>query len=172
METLVHNLVTNQFTRSLEALRDILEKARGHAVARKFDADKYLDLKMAPDMFSFSRQIQIATDTAKGACARLSGKEAPKFSDDEKTFDELVSRIGKTLEYINGFKSTDFSDFKNKSISFPYLPGMHIQGEDFLVSHAIPNFYFHMSAVYGLLRSNGVEIGKRDYLGKQNWIKD
>ena len=166
----VSDIVSTQFTRTLEALRTILTKAQDHAKERKFDENLYLDMKLAPDMLNFTRQIQIACDTAKFACARLSGKTGPVFDDKEKTMAELIARVSNTLEYVNGFKKEDFANYKTVSVSFPWKPGVSMNGADYLASHAIPNLYFHTSMAYALLRQSGVLIGKGDFLGKQNWV--
>lgn len=168
----VHDLVSVQFSRSLKALKGLLLKAREAAKERKFDENLYLQMRMAPDMFPFVKQVQIATDTAKGAGARLTGKTAPVFEDKEATLEELLQRIDKTVEFLGTLSKEDFEGYEKKSISFPWYPGVHMNGDDFLSSHALPNFYFHMTTVYLMLRSNGLVIGKRDFLGEQNWIKD
>lgn len=165
----VHDLVSTQFSRTLKALRNCLKKAQTHAVDRKFDENLFLQTRIAPDMFPLARQVQIACDTAKGTIARLSGKTAPSFADDEKTLTELMARIDKTLEYVQSAKPEDFADYKTQKISFPWNPGPHLNGEDYLVSFALPNFFFHSSMVYALLRAGGVAIGKNDFLNELNW---
>jgi hypothetical protein len=166
----IHDIVVNQYTRTLEALRGILLKAQEHAKERKFDENSFLQLRIAPDMFPLVRQVQIACDGAKFACAKLSGKPAPAFADEEKTLEELFQRINKTLEFIQGFKKEDFKAYEAQKITFPWYPGKAIMGNDYIISHSIPNFFFHVSAVYMLIRGAGVNIGKADFLGKQNWI--
>jgi len=172
MQTNVHENIVVQFTRSLDGLKNILKKAREFAIERKFDENNLLQLRLSPDMFALVKQVQIATDTAKGAVARLSGKSAPVFADNETTLNELLNRIDATIHFIQEFKASDFKDFQNAKISFPWYPGKFIMGEDFLTSHAIPNFYFHLTTTYALLRSNGVNLGKVDFLGSQNWQKE
>ncbi len=169
MNVNVSDLIINQFSKNLLALRGILEKARTHADNHKFNPDLFLDTKLAPDMFNFTRQVQITTDIAKGAAARLGGKTAPIFEDKEKSLEDLISRVNMTLNFLENFKPEDFAEFREKKISFPWKPGASLEGIDFLTSHAIPNFYFHMSMTYALLRSFGVNIGKGDFLGAQNW---
>lgn len=165
----VHDITINQFSRSLEALKVILLKAEDHANLRKFKPDLLLELRIAPDMFPLVRQVQMACDTAKFAAARMSAKTAPIHPDDEKTLRELINRIDKTLDYLTTFTKADFTNYATEKITFPWVPGKYIEGGDFFESHAIPNFYFHVTAVYMLLRAAGVEIGKGDFLGNQNW---
>lgn len=168
----VANIVVDQYSRSLEALKNILLKAREHAKQRKFDENSYLSLKFAPDMFPFSRQIQICSDTAKSAVAKLSGKQAPSFPDEEKTLEDLIGRLDRTLDYVRSFSDKDFANYAAQKVSFPWYPGKYMTGADFLATHSIPNFYFHAAAAYLLLRAHGVEVGKPDFLGNQPWIKE
>lgn len=167
----VNDIVVNQFTRSLNALKNILKKAKSHAEERKFDPNMYLDMRLAPDMFPLSRQVQIVTDNAKGAVARLTGKTAPVFEDGKTTLDELLARIDKTIDFLATTKAEDFADYASKKASFHWKPDVYMMGDDYLVSHVIPTFYFHMTTTYALLRQCGVHIGKADYLGEQNWKK-
>jgi len=169
MHTLVFDLISTQYIGSLTALKVCLLKAKAHAEANKFDPNKFLDMKLAPDMFGFTKQIQIASDNAKGAVSRLSGKEAPKFEDNEKTFDEVLARLDKTIDYLSQFKADDFKNFQNQKVSFPWYPGKFLSGHDYLVGFALPNFYFHTTTTYNLLRGAGVQIGKGDFLGNLNW---
>lgn len=168
----VHDLVSVQFSRSLGALHGLLKKAQAHASERKFDENLFLQLRVAPDMFPLIKQVQVATDNAKGAGARLTGKTAPVFEDKETTLAELLTRIEKTREFLQSLNEKDFEAYAEKKISFPWYPGVHMMGSDYLSSHALPNFYFHMNTAYLLLRGAGVALGKRDFLGEQNWIKD
>lgn len=169
MNLQVSDLITSQYINSLNAMIGLIKKAQAHASAQGFDENKFLDIRMAPDMFPFSKQVQIMSDNAKGAVARLSGKENPNFSDDEKTMNELIHRLDKTISFLKEFKENDFLDYGTKKISFPWYPGKELSGHDYLVSFALPNFYFHMTTAYALLRANGVKIGKADYLGQLNW---
>jgi hypothetical protein len=172
MQHNVNDIIVNQFTRSLKALKNILKTAEAHATERKFDPNLFLDMRLAPDMFPLVRQVRFVSDTAKGAVSRLSGKTAPVFEDNEKTMEELINRVQRTIDYVAEFKKETFADYKTKKVSFPFYPGVHLTGEDYLVQHAIPNFYFHISTTYSLLRASGVKIGKQDYLGEQNWLKE
>ncbi len=166
---IVFDIISTQFLSSLRSLKDCLLKAKTHAEVNKFSPDKYLDMKLAPDMFNFTKQVQMVSDNAKGAVSRLSGKEAPRFEDNEKTFEELLARLEKTINYISDFKSDDFKNYQNQKVSFPWYPGKFLQGHDYLVTFALPNFYFHMTTTYSLLRNAGVQVGKGDFLGNLNW---
>ena len=172
MSEFIFGIVVKQYLTNLKALKGILSKARAHAEANKYDPNLLLDLKLAPDMMNFTRQIQILSDTAKGSVARLSGKEIPSFPDTEKTWEEIVSRVDKTIDYVAKFKAEDFKNFADKKATFPWNPGSHLEGNDFFTSFSIPNFYFHFSMAYALLREAGVPLGKGDYLGEINWKKD
>ncbi len=172
MQTKVSEITVNQFTRSLKALRGLLGKAKEHAETKKYDANLFLQEKLSPDMFPFVRQVQITCDTAKGAVARLSGQKAPIWSDDEQTMDDLLSRIDKTIDYVSQFTANDFNDYAAQSVSFPWYPNKYLKGEDYLVSHAIPNFFFHLTTTYAILRKSGVSLGKSDFLGEQNWLSN
>ncbi len=171
MQLEVSDIISSQFTTNLAALRSILVKAQEHAKERKFDENKYLDMKLAPDMLNFTKQIQIASDSAKFAVSRLSGKTAPAFADEEKTLAELITRVTNTMEYVQGFKKEDFANYKNQTQTFHWNPGMSLSGHDYLTQFAIPNFYFHITTAYALLRSAGVNLGKSDFLGQVNWTK-
>lgn len=171
MQHSVHELTAIQFTRGLKGLKEILKKAQSYASDRKFDENNFLQLRLAPDMFPLVRQVQITTDTAKGAVARLSGKTPPSFPDEEKTMAELIARVDRTIGYLREFSEKDFGDYTQQKISFPWKPAEHLMGADFLSSHAIPNFYFHLATTYALFRLHGLPIGKSDYLGEQNWKK-
>lgn len=168
----VYDIIVTQFTRSLKGLEDCLQAARTFAKERGFDENSYLTLKAAPDMFPLVKQIQITTDTAKGAVSRLSGKTAPVFQDNETTLEELISRVQKTIHYISEFKASDFSAFTEKEARFPWAQGVYLKGKDYLESHAIPNFYFHYTTAYVLLRNSGVHLGKKNFMGQQPWIKE
>tara|TARA_R110000868_G_scaffold104087_5_gene286274 strand:- start:3863 stop:4381 length:519 start_codon:yes stop_codon:yes gene_type:complete len=169
MNVSLHELVTLQFSTTLEALNNILTKAEQHASDRGFSADAFLATRFAPDMFALARQVQISTDIAKGAVARLTNTKAPVFEDNETTMADLKIRIGRTIEFIAGTKEKDYEGYEKLSMTFPWVPGKALGGKDFLVGHAIPNFYFHVATTYDLLRMAGVNLGKADFLGKQNW---
>ncbi|MDH4467047.1 MAG: DUF1993 domain-containing protein [Bacteriovoracaceae bacterium] len=172
MSNHVYDLVITQFSISLAGLKNVMLKAKAHAEANKFDPNKFLDLKFAPDMLALTKQVQIASDNAKGAAGRLSGKEIPVFADDEKTFDELIARVEKTINYLETFRPENFNDYKSKKISFPWYPGKHLDGATYLNGFAIPNVYFHITTTYDLFRNAGVAIGKADFMGSINWMDD
>jgi hypothetical protein len=154
------------FLHSLRALKAILEKGVAHAEARKFDPNVLVSMRLYPDMFPLNRQIQIASDAAKGAAARLSGTEPPKFEDNEATMAELIARVGKTIDYLEGFKPQQFEGDDNRVITIktPRM-SLNFKAVDFVRHWALPNFFFHITTTYALLRHAGVEVGKQDYLG-------
>ncbi len=155
------------FLHSLNSLKAILEKGIAHAEARKFDPNLLAATRLTVDMLPLTRQIQIASDAAKGAAARLTGVDPPKFEDNETTVADLIARIGKTVDYLQGFKPEQFegSDERTITIATPRQT-FTFPGLVFLRHWAIPNFFFHVTTAYNLLRANGVEIGKADYLGR------
>jgi uncharacterized protein len=156
------------FVRMLGNLQSWLDKAAAHAETRKFDADNYLGLRLAPDMLPFARQIQIASDTVKGCMARLSGGEAPKWEDNEATLAELRARVQKTIDYVQSFSAAQIDGSESREITIPMRTGdpLVFNGESYLKHFVQPNFYFHVTTAYALLRHAGVEIGKNDYLGR------
>ena len=162
----MHSASVPVFKRQLGAMLAWLDKAEAHATARKFDANNYLQLRLAPDMLPFVSQIRIASDAAKGAVARLSGQEAPKFEDNEASIADLRARIGKTLDYIDSVPASAIDGSEERAISIPMRNRDPLQftGEVFLKHWALPNFFFHVTTAYALLRHAGVEIGKGDYL--------
>jgi hypothetical protein len=169
MENLIFDIICTGYVRNLHGLKGCLLKAKKHAEDRKFDPNLYLNSKLAVDMFNFTKQIQFACDNAKGAVARLGGRENPQHEDNEKTFDEIVARVEKTINFISTFKPEDFKNFSHQKATFPWYPGKHLEGKDYLVSFAIPNFYFHLTCAYSILRHSGVNLGKSDFLGELNW---
>lgn len=170
MQLTVHESTLPQFMLTLNAMKGILTKAKKWSEPKKVEMETFFQTRLAPDMFPLGRQIQIACDVAKGVASRLTGVAAPVFEDTEKTFDDYMNRIQKTMAFLEGFKPEQFAGYETKKIEFPWVPGKYLNGKDYLVQHAIPNFYFHVSAVYMILRANGIELGKGDFLGNQNWI--
>ena len=143
-----------------------LDKAQAHAEARKFDTANYLGLRLAPDMLPFTRQIQIASDQAKGCVARLAGVEVPKWEDNEVSFDELRARIRRTADYVQSFSAEQIDGSDSREIVLQMRAGeVRMTGEEYLKHVVLPNLYFHLTTTYALLRKAGVEIGKRDFLG-------
>jgi len=151
----------------LKNLDSILEKAEFFAKERKIEESVLLNWRLAPDMFAFTRQIQIGADFAKGTTARLAGAEVPSYADDETSFAALRKRIAKTLSFVQTFKPADIDGSEDRDITLK-LRGeeVHFKGQPYLLHFALPNFYFHATTAYGLLRACGLEIGKRDFLGQ------
>lgn len=151
---------------TLKALSAILDKAQAHAEAKKFDSAIYLGLRIRPDMLAFSRQIQIACDHAKNSSARLAGAEAPRFEDNEASLAELKVRIQKILDYIATLDANALEEGASREIVFPLGPNkIKMRGDNYLLHFALPNYYFHLTTAYDILRYAGVELGKRDFLG-------
>jgi hypothetical protein len=162
----MYHLAIRQFAHTLKNLDAILGKAVSHAEAKKFDVNNYCTARVAPDMLPFPVQIRIATDQAKSAAANLSGKEAPKFEDDETTIEELRARIRRCISFLDTFTEKDFEKVTAKTvIKLAYPPGKAMLANEYLFGRQIPNFFFHVSTAYNLLRQGGVEIGKMDFLG-------
>jgi hypothetical protein len=153
------------FLQILPALSAVLDKAAAHAAAKKIDPQVFIDSRLYPDMFPLSRQIQIATDFAKGACARLAGVEPPKYADTERNFDDLKARIAKTVDFIKEFKPAQIDGSEERDISL-MLGGQpqKFKGENYLTELVLPNFFFHATTAYAILRHNGVELGKQDFM--------
>lgn len=168
---MLYELTIPQFAKTLNNLSRILDKGAQYAEQKKFDVEVLLQSRLAPDQFNLTRQIQIACDTAKLCASRLSGKEAPVHTDQEKTLAELKTRIEQTVAYLNSFSKKDFSGAESKEIHHPRWEGKWLTGEDYVLQHAIPNFYFHVTTAYSILRHNGVDIGKKDYLGELPYRK-
>ncbi len=167
MSISMHSASAPVFLRMLRNMLQWLDKAEAHAQARGFDAANYLGLRLAPDMFPLSRQIQIASDAAKGCMARLAGQEVPKWADDEATLDDLRGRIRKTIDYVASFEPAQIDGSETREIQLVKRNGdvLRYQGEEYLKHNAMPNFYFHATTLYALLRQAGVAVGKGDYLG-------
>ena len=163
----MHSMSVPVFARMLTNVLAWLDQAEKHAAARKFDPGNYLGLRLAPDMLPFARQVQIASDTTKNCVARLAGVEPPKWPDDETTLDELRARIRKTIEYAQSLPAAQLDGSEAREISVPAGPGrtLTFTGETFLRGFSLPNFFFHVTMIYALLRHAGVELGKMDYLG-------
>lgn len=153
--------------RALTNLRAILEKAAAHAEARKIDPAVLVNARIFPDMLPLVRQVLIATGNAKGAASRLAGMEPPKHEDNETTFQELVARIDKTIALLQTFNPEQIDGSEDKTISLPmHDKTLTFKGMPYLLEYVLPNIYFHVTTTYAILRHNGVEIGKQDFLGK------
>ena len=155
------------FEIGLNALSVILDKAEAHAEAKKIDPTVLLNARLFPDMFPLSRQVQIACDQAKNGAARLAGLEPPKHEDNEKTFAELKARIAKALAYVKTLDAKAIDAATDRQVTFPLGPNNkgHMKGADFLNHFVLPNFYFHLTTAYDILRHCGLDVGKRDFLG-------
>jgi hypothetical protein len=163
---MIYDLTVTQLVKMLQNLSAILEKGAEYATSKKFDSAVLLESRLAPDQFNLTRQIQIACDTAKLGASRLTGKEAPKHEDNEKTLVELKIRIASTITFLQSFKAQDYNEALTRKISQPRWEGKYLTGEEFVLHHMIPNFYFHVTTAYAILRNNGVDVGKKDFLGK------
>jgi hypothetical protein len=155
-----------RFANTLKNLSAILDKAQAHVDAKKLDAAALTSYRLYPDMFPMVRQVQAACDTAKGAVARLAGVEVPKHEDTEQTFADLKARIAKTIAFIQSVQPAQVDGSEDKEIVLKMRSGeLKFKGMQYLLGHALPNFYFHVTTAYNILRHNGVEVGKRDYIG-------
>lgn len=156
---------------SLNALSHVLDKAQGHCDENNIDPAALLTARLYPDMFTCTRNVIVSCDTAKGMAARLTGLENPSFSDDETTFEELQARISKTLAFLATVPEDAFDGADERKVLLKTFRGdFEFTGADYLVTHAIPNFYFHMSTTYNILRHNGVPLGKIDFLRGKGWV--
>ena len=154
------------FEIGLNAVSGVLDKAAAYAAAKKVDPAVLLGWRLAPDMFALARQVQVACDQAKNGAARLAGAEPPKFEDTETSLDQLKARIARTLAYINGLDAKAIDASADREITFPLGPTKgQMKGGDYLNHFVLPNFYFHLTAAYAIVRHCGVELGKRDFLG-------
>ena len=154
------------FDQMLNNLSAILDKAEAHAVNRKIEPEVLLNYRLTPDMFPFVRQIQVAADLAKGAAARLAGVEVPKHDDTEKSFADLKARLAKTVAFVQSFKPSEIDGSEDRDINLTLGEhAMSFKGRPYLVHFVIPNFYFHCTTAYDILRHCGVELGKRDFIG-------
>lgn len=162
----MYYLAIRQFARSLKNLDVILGKAVSYAEARKFDVNNFVALRLFPDMLPLAAQVRIATDMAKAAAANLGGKEAPKFEDNEQTVEELRARVRRCITFLESFSESDFQNVNAKTIvKIPFPAGKALYAEEYLFGRQIPNFFFHVTTAYNLLRQGGVEVGKLDYIG-------
>ena len=156
-----------RFANILRNLSAILEKAEAHCAAKKIEPAALTSYRLFPDMFPLTRQVQIASDTAKGAVARLAGIDIPKYEDTEQTFAELKARIAKTVDFVESVSASKIDGSDEKEIVLQMRSGeRRFKGMQYLLGHAYPNFYFHVTTAYNILRHNGVEVGKADFIGK------
>lgn len=166
MQISMHAMSHGLFRKALEQLLHLLEKAKANAAARQFDVGVLLGARLAPDMLPFVRQVQLASDFAKNSMARLAGIDPPRFEDVETTMDELVDRVRRTLDYIDSVTPEQLAGSETRDIHIKLRDrALDFKGLQFLQVWALPNFYFHHVTAYALLRHNGVDLGKRDFLG-------
>ena len=162
----MHAVSAPIFVRMLKNLSSILTNAEKQAKAKGYDPSVLLNSRLAPDMFPLTRQVQIAADQAKGGAARLAGIEVPKYEDTEKTFDDLKARIAKTIAFVNGIEPEQLANSAGRDISLPLGPNtVTFKGEWYAKHFVLANLHFHVTTAYDILRHNGVELGKRDYIG-------
>jgi uncharacterized protein len=166
MKVSIHSLAVEQVSHTLGQVLVFLDKAAAYAEAKKFDVSVLVNARLAPDMFPLVKQIQIASDNAKFGVARLAGIEAPKFEDNEKTIDELRARVKKTIDFIKSVSASALEGGEDRDIKIP-VPGrtFEMKGLTYLRGWVIPNVMFHVATAYLILRHNGVDVGKRDFLG-------
>jgi len=164
----MYYVMFGQMKKQLAQMDKWLGTARAFAESKSFDPNVFVSMRLAPDQFAFARQVQTACDTVKLAASRLAGKDAPSHPDTEQTLDELQARVRAVVGYLDGFSEKDFESAATRTITQPRWEGRTMSGADYFVEHAVPNFYFHLTHVYAILRHNGVNVGKRDYLGALN----
>jgi hypothetical protein len=166
MTVSLYDFTVPVFTRALTNMSSHLDKGKAHAEQRKVDFKAFAESRLIADMHPLINQVQIASDNAKGAVARLAGIDAPKMEDNEKTYEELKARIARTLDFIGGVKREQFDGAETREIvlKFPNIT-LTFSGQDYITKFALPNFYFHATMAYALLRQNGVVLGKPDFLG-------
>lgn len=162
---MIYELTVTQFIKTLKQLDTFLDKAAGFADSKKFDIEVLLQSRLAPDQFNFIRQVQIACDTAKLGASRLTGKAAPSHDDSEKTLAEVRARIQSTVTYLESFSEADYKNAAETTVTQPRWEGKTLTGNQYVVHHMIPNLYFHVTTAYSILRHNGVDVGKKDFLG-------
>ncbi len=166
MKTNSYTMSVGVFTKMLTNLSGLLDRAAAFCEQRKVDPTVLLNARLFPDMFPLTRQVQLASDFAKGATSRLAGQEPPKWEDNEASFAELKARIARTIEFVQGFKPGQFDGSDERDVSLTIRgESIKVKGAPYLAHMATPNFYFHVTTAYAILRANGVELGKRDFIG-------
>jgi len=154
-----------QFIRLLGQVQRWLDKAQAYAEQKKFDPEVFMSTRLAPDQFPLVRQIQILTDLIKGGCSRIAGVTPPVYEDKETTLAEIRARVDKTIAYLQTLKREQFQGAEERNITLPFIPGKYMTGTEHLVEFVLPNVYFHATTAYAILRANGVDLGKMDFLG-------
>jgi hypothetical protein len=150
----------------LTGLKSYFAKAKKHAEVKKYDVNTLLQSRLAPDMYPLVKQVQIAGDMAKGGIARLAGMEPPKYDDNETTVEQIEARLDKTIAYLKTFKPEQFDNASELYLSLPFMKDKKMKGNDFIIQMILPNVYFHVTTAYDILRHNGVDLGKADYMGE------
>lgn len=161
-----HHSTIVQITKMLENLDRWLTAGEEHAKKKSFDVGNLLVARLAPDQYALTRQVQAACDAGKFAAARLTGKTPPAHPDTETTMEQLHARVRSVVEYLRTFHAADFDGATDRVVALPFAPGKGMKGNDYLCEMALPNFYFHIAMAYAILRHNGVDLGKRDYIGQ------
>jgi hypothetical protein len=168
----MYHQVISQCTQSLKNLETCFDKAEQYAAARKFDEAVLMTSRLAPDMQNFTYQVQSACDYVKAAAAWLSGQTPPKHEDNEKSIDELRARVRKTVAFAESVEGVQYAGASERKVKLSWAPGKVIGGEDYLLQLTIPNTFFHITMAYAILRHNGVDVGKMDFLGPINLVDD
>ena len=163
---MIYQMTVPPSLKAMDVLSKILDKGGAYAAAKKFDVEVLLNSRLAPDQFHLIKQVQIACDVAKLSAVRLTGKPAPAHDDSEKSLGELQSRIQDTVKFLGSLSETDYQGSEEKQITTPRWEGKWLRGLDYAQYHLLPNLYFHVATTYAILRHNGVELGKADYLGE------
>ena len=166
----MYHQVIWQCVHMLKNLESWLDKAEEHAAAKKFDVGVLMAGRLAPDMKPFIYQVQSACDYVKAGAAWLSGQTPPKHEDNEQTIDDARARIQKTIAFAESVREVQYAGASDRKVSLSWAPGKHLCGKDYLLQMTIPNVYFHVAIAYAILRHNGIDIGKMDFLGPVNWI--
>ena len=167
MSLVIHDDIVPALVRALQQLRHVLQKGKDHAEANGWDPSVLLGMRLAPDMIPLTRQVQIATDIAKNAAARLTGTDAPKFEDTETTFPELDARLQRAIDHLTGVPAAAFEGAEERAVIMPTRANgdLHFDGRGYLLTFVVPNVYFHCTIAYALLRHAGVPLGKADFVG-------
>lgn len=162
----MHHLIVLEMKKLLGQINGWLDKAAAHAQTKKYDVNTLLQARLAPDQFPLVRQLQAVCDQAKYAAGRTTGKDMPSHADTEQTVDAIKARIASVIAYLDTFSKNDFESLASRTVTTPRWEGKSMTATDYLVEHAMPNFFFHLTTAYAILRHNGVDVGKRDFLGQ------
>ena len=165
MEISYYDVLIPEMTKMMKQLNTWIDKTAGYADQKKVDMDVFLNARLAPDQYHLIKQIQVASDMAKFAAARLSGQTPPKFEDTEKTLSEVRERINKTIAYLETMRPEGFVTAASTVVPLGFMPGKGMKGQDYALHMILPNFYFHLTTAYAILRHNGVDLGKADFMG-------